>query len=133
MKKLIVPLFAAILALNYSCNRQPSDHMETGNETVFIHTVFFWLNDHVTEDEKKQFESGLEKLGTVSSIYKFWYGKPAGTPREVVDNSYDYAWIVHFSSAEAQDKYQEDPVHLEFVEKYSHLWQEVKVYDTLLK
>ena len=112
-----------------SCN-------ETKNpepDIQFIHTVFFWLNDSVTAEDKATFEEGLTELGTVPAILKSLYGIPAGTPREVVDNSYDYALIVYFSDAESQDEYQVDPVHQEFVEKYNHLWDSVKVYDTILK
>ncbi len=98
----------------------------------FIHTVFFWLKDDVTQEQKAAFEKGLEKLGTVPLIRKFYYGKPAGTPRDVVDNSWDYSWIVHFTSSTDQDIYQEHPVHLEFIDRYHNLWRKVKVFDSVL-
>jgi hypothetical protein len=130
MKKLF--LFLPVLAIiGFSCN---SNQTPIGQEQMtFVHTVFFWLNDSATMEDRAHFEEGLEELGKTPSIAEYYYGKPAGTPRSVVDNSYDYAWIVHFTSAEAQDEYQEDPVHLEFIEKYKHLWEEVKVYDTILE
>ncbi len=103
------------------------------NDLNFVHTVFFWLNDTVTIQEKADFEKGLLDLGKVASIGRFEYGKPAGTPREVVDNSYDYAWIVYFEDKAGHDSYQEDPIHLEFIEKYNHLWENVRVFDTLLQ
>ncbi len=101
-------------------------------KTTFIHTVFFWFNEGVTEEEAKQFEQGLMKLSTCPSIQAFHYGKAAGTPRAVVDNSYNYAWILHFETAKAQDEYQVDPIHQEFVELYKHLWARVQVYDTIV-
>ena len=54
------------------------------------------------------------------------------TDREVVDNSYDYAWICHFKSAEDEKLYQDDPIHLKFIDDYKHLWKDVKVYDNLV-
>lgn len=134
MKKIIYLSIIAIFSLASCTNTgEKAQSNENGTSLNFVHTVFFWLNDTVSEAEKLAFESGLEVLGTTPSIGEFHYGKPAGTPREVVDNSYDYALILHFASAENQDEYQEDEIHLEFIDKYQHLWETVKVYDTILE
>lgn len=117
----------------FNTNKNMPEKEITDHDITFIHTVFFWMNDTVTDAERAEFEKGLKKLGTVPEIRKYFYGRPAGTVRDVVDNSWDYSWIVHFSSAEDQNTYQTHPIHLEFVEKYQHLWKEVKVYDTSLK
>ena len=133
MKRSILFSFILMGILTLSCINKKQDMQDGQNETTFVHTVFFWLNDTASEAEKLAFESGLEILGTVPSIGNYYYGVPAGTPRDVVDNSYDYAWIVHFPDAEAQDEYQEHEIHLEFIDKYQHLWKHVKVYDTILE
>ena len=133
MKRSILFSFILMGILTLSCNNKKQDMQDGQNETTFVHTVFFWLNDTASEAEKLAFESGLEILGTVPSIGNYYYGLPAGTPRDVVDNSYDYALIVHFPNAEAQDEYQEHEIHLEFIDKYQHLWKHVKVYDTILE
>lgn len=102
------------------------------DETGFIHTVFFWMNENVTDEQKANFtKNGLGELVEVSSIYKSYFGPPAKTPREVVDNSYDFALICHFKNKEDQDAYQIDPIHLKFVEDFKDLWKEVVVYDNL--
>jgi len=101
-------------------------------ETKFIHTVFFWFRENPDKDIMESFEKGLEKLGTVPVIGSYYYGRAAGTSRDVVDNSYDYAWIVHFSSAADHDIYQEHPIHLEFISRFGDLWKEVRVFDTLV-
>ncbi len=109
--------------------------LQNANEdkTAFIHTVFFWMNEEVTNEQKADFtKNGLGKLTTVKSIYKSYYGPPAMTPREVVDNSYDIALVVHFENAAQQDAYQDDPIHLKMIEDYKHLWKRVQVYDNLL-
>ncbi len=103
------------------------------SDITFIHTVFFWLKAGVSETEKLQFEQGMKKLGTCPTIADFRFGTPANTPREVVDNSYDYGWIVHFNSVQDQAAYQVDPIHKEFVELYQYLWERVQVYDTVLR
>lgn len=103
------------------------------DEVQFIHTVFFWCKPGMTAQQHREFEQGLEKLGSCPTILRYHYGVPAKTPREVVDNSYDYAWIVHFRNAQDQDSYQDDPIHHEFVKLYKDLWKRVQVYDTVLK
>lgn len=97
---------------------------------TFIHTVFFWMKDELSSEDLSTYEEGLNALTTISYVKASWIGKPAGTDREVVDNSYDYALILHFSSKEDQDAYQVAPVHKTFVEKSAHTWEKVQVYDT---
>ncbi|MEL6943396.1 MAG: Dabb family protein, partial [Bacteroidota bacterium] len=67
-------------------------------EENFIHTVFFWMKDGMTEAEQEQFQAGLQSLSEIESVKKFHWGKPAGSEnRDVVDHSYDYALIIHFA------------------------------------
>ena len=109
--------------------------MATNNatETAFIHTVYFWFKEDVTDQQKEDFNNnGLAVLAKAPTIHKVFYGPPAGTPREVVDNSYDVAWICHFKNAADQDAYQVEPIHLKFVEDYMDLWERVQVYDNLI-
>lgn len=102
------------------------------NNITFIHTVFFWFKEGTTQADRAKFEQGMTQLGTCPTIESFRFGKPAGTPRAVVDNSYTYAWIVHFKTGADQDAYQVDPIHKEFIDLYQHLWERVQVYDTVL-
>lgn len=103
------------------------------DETKFIHTVFIWFNDDVSGEEKQAFaDEGLGDLVTCKSIYKAYYGPPAMTPRDVVNNSYGYALVCHFKNKKDHDTYQSDPQHLSFIEKYKHLWRRVQVYDNLV-
>ena len=102
-------------------------------ETAFIHTVYFWFKEGVTDAQKEDFKkNGLAALAKAPTIHKVFYGPPAGTPREVVDNSYDFAWICHFKNAADQEAYQVEPIHLKFIEDYKDLWERVQVYDNLI-
>jgi len=98
----------------------------------FVHNVYFWLKDGITTEEEKAFLEGLASLKEIDSIGQFYYGPPAGTPREVVDNSYDYALSIHFKDKAAQDAYQVAPIHIAFVENLANLWTKVQVYDNTL-
>ena len=95
------------------------------------HNVYFWLKSGVTEAEKKQFEDGLRELtGSIKEVKKAELGKPAATPqREVIDHTWHYAIFSWFKSIADHDVYQEHPVHKQFIEKYSRLWERVRVYD----
>lgn len=98
----------------------------------FIHTVFFYLNGDVIHKQRKAFEEGMMKLGTCPTIDNFRIGKPAMTPRDIVDNDYDYLWVVEFKNSADQEAYQNEPIHLEFIEHYKDLWKDVKVYDSMM-
>lgn len=97
----------------------------------FIHSVFFWMKEGNSEEAIAQFEKDLRSLGEIKDIIHFHIGKPAGSERAVVDNSYDYALIIHFPDIEAESAYQVDPIHTAFVENNNQVWSKVKVYDTL--
>lgn len=100
-------------------------------KNIFIHHVYFWLNRPESQEDKTKLLEGLHKLSKVKTIKKFHIGQPAGTTRDVVDQSYAISWMLIFDSKKDQDSYQVDPVHLDFVKNYSHLWSKVIVYDTV--
>lgn len=123
-----------------SCKQKsnPSDHESNTSELEapkaketpgFVHAVYFWLKKDNPELLKEFIEEGLPRLAEVPSIQSVAWGPPAGTPREVVDNSYDLAWIVNFATAEDQDAYQVDSLHKVFVKKYESLFEKVQIYD----
>ena len=100
-------------------------------QAEFVHTVFFWLKEGVSEADLAAYKEGLESLRGIDVVKRGWIGPAAQTPREVVDNSYDMALILHFANAADQDTYQTHPTHLAFIEKSAHVWERVQVYDTL--
>ena len=98
---------------------------------MFVHHVYFWLkNPSSTEDRAKLIE-GLKNLSKVKTIDFFHIGQPADTNRDVIDRSYAVSWLLFFKNKAAQESYQVDPVHLDFIDKHSHLWTKVVVYDTV--
>ncbi|MEM8525844.1 MAG: Dabb family protein [Bacteroidota bacterium] len=100
----------------------------------FIHTVFFWMKDNMTDAEHQQFQEGLQSLSEIETVKHFYLGKPADSARrEVVDHSFDYSIIVHFADQAGHDAYQPHEIHQAFVANNSSLWTDVKVYDTSLE
>jgi hypothetical protein len=112
-----------IFAANKTAN------MELKN--VFIHHVYFWLNNPDSKDDLDKLKEGLTKLSKVKTIKQFHMGKPAGTSREVIDGTYAISWFTMFENGADQESYQKDPIHLKFVEDYSKLWKKVIVYDSI--
>ncbi len=99
-------------------------------ENMMVHQVYFWLKDPQNKESWDKLKSGLEKLLTISTIESGHLGTPAATEaRDVVDNTYSFSYHVHFKSLEDHDSYQQDPVHLEFIEECRDLWDKVQVYD----
>jgi len=108
-----------------------SSMQQTSSQVV--HHVFFWLKNPGSENDRKQLIEGLRTLTAITEIKKLLIGTPASTEkREVVDNSYDVSELMYFDSVKDQDAYQVHAVHKAFVEKYSHLWAKVVVYDMLV-
>jgi hypothetical protein len=97
----------------------------------FIHMVYFWMNDDVTDEDRKRFHEGVAELTKSRTILNSFIGPPAGTPRDVVDNTYEYALLLFFRNKADHDFYQKDTDHQHFIDSYHHLWSRVQVYDHL--
>lgn len=75
-------------------------------------------------------EQGLEDLCKIDLIESSHVGRAVPSPREVVDDSFDYSLLLYFKNKENHDVYQVHPDHDVFIEKCAALWDQVKVYDT---
>lgn len=100
-------------------------------KNTFIHHVYFWLKNPGSKADLDKLVEGLKRLSKVKTIRQFHIGKPAAANREVIDTSYAVSWFVIFDNAADQASYQEDPIHLKFVEECSPLWEKVIVYDSV--
>ena len=130
----IVGLILFVGCILFGCQGASEQPLESDYSTAqsgqIIHHVFFWLNNPDSESDKQQLIEGLTTLGSIDEVKVLLVGTPASTiKREVVDNSFDVSELMIFDSVEAQDAYQVHPMHTEFVQSYSHLWERVVVYD----
>ncbi len=98
---------------------------------IFIHHVYFYLNNPASQEDQAKLVEGLNKLSKISYFKLCHIGVPADTHRDVVARDYQISWLVFFKNKEDQEKYQSDPTHLKFVEEYKHLWKKVVVYDSV--
>ena len=100
---------------------------------AFLHTVHFWLKEGLSEPEKHDVLEGIRSLADGPNVARLSVRVPAGTPRPVVDNSYDYQLVCEFDSKELHDAYQspEDEVHQRFIQNYKDKWTKVLIYDSI--
>ena len=98
-------------------------------EGNFLHHVFFWLNEPGNPSARQEFLTSIRKMQAIPTIKYSYIGTPAGTQRDVVDNSWTFYWLVTFDDRAAYEAYDKHPLHDEFRKK-AGLWKKVLVYDT---
>ena len=99
---------------------------------AFVHVVYFWLKPDQSESQVAEFEAALRQMVQDSEHASTGHvGKPAGTPRDVVDNSYDYCLIVTFDDAASHEAYQTEPAHDRFREINKQFTNRVQIYDSM--
>lgn len=113
-----------------------AEELKQANSTTedmnLVHTVYFWFHDEVSEEESVNFYEELKKLKQIPQIKHGWIGVPANTEeRGVIDSSYNYSITFVFEDEETEAEYQVHPIHTDFVETNSHLWEKVTVYDAV--
>ncbi len=97
---------------------------------MFSHVVIFWTDVSQPKAPDELIAGAKKYLAAIPGIAHFHVGKMAPSHRPVVDQSYQVALNVVFSSKQAQDDYQTHPLHLEFVEKvFKPACRKVVVYD----
>jgi hypothetical protein len=98
---------------------------------MFIHHVYFWLNNPESATDLEQLKKGLQTLTVIETIGMYQIGLPAATDRDVIDRSYSVSWMLMFDNLEDEEIYQHHPLHKKFVEDCAHLWKKVTVYDSV--
>ena len=97
---------------------------------MFVHTVFFWMKGGAPTGEAERVAGSCrELLARIPTVRRLEVGHAAGTPREVVDNSYAVGLTVILDDVAGHDVYQEHPLHKEFIARHREHWARVLVYD----
>ena len=100
---------------------------------MFHHTVHFWLKDDLSDAQRGAFLDGCRRIAESPNVSTCRVGRPAGTDRAVVDNSFNVQLLCAFESRAEHDAYQSDAdvVHTDFIERYKSYWTKVLIYDTV--
>ena len=98
---------------------------------MLSHVVIFWIKPDAAPDAADQLLAGcLQYLKDLPGVVNFHAGKMVPSHRPVVDQSYQVALNVVFTDKAAEEAYQIDPTHLEFVEKvFKPLCDRAVIYD----
>jgi quinol monooxygenase YgiN len=97
---------------------------------MLVHSVYFWFKPDADLALVAAFDAGLKRLASIPGIVTAYIGRPETTPkRAVVDDSYAWALVEVFADLAAHDRYQDHPIHQEFLREFSGSWQRVQVYD----
>jgi hypothetical protein len=96
---------------------------------MFSHVVIFWT-DPANPNAAAELVAGAQKyLQPIAGMRFFHVGQMVGSPRPVVEQSYQVALNTVFADKAAHDAYQVHPLHLEFIAQCGKLWKKVTVYD----
>jgi len=124
--------FIAVLFVGYTTQNQDTP-VSQEDEKQMIHHVYFTLKNPDSVKDKQLLKEGLKSLVEIKEVEHLIIGEPAPTiDREVIASDWQLSLIIYFDSVTNQDAYQIDPIHLQFVSNYNHLWNKVVVYDVLV-
>ena len=96
---------------------------------MHIHNVCFWLENNLNNQALTAFEHGLATLAHDPAVKSGYFGKPADTHRDVVENSYNYGLVLIFKDMAAHNQYQAGEVHQKFIADHGAKWKKIVVYD----
>ncbi len=112
-------------------NSMATDSAPGKADQLLSHDVYFTLKDKSHEAKQKLVAACKKYLSKHPGTDFF----AAGTlceelKREVNDRDFDVALHVVFKTKADQDKYQDAPLHLQFIEENKANWTKVRVFDS---
>lgn len=97
---------------------------------ALLHVVLLWYRADMPPAERDALVAlYVERVRSVPGVDAVWLGRPAGTPRDVVDNTYDQLVLMRFCDAAAAAAWQTHPVHEELLQRFGRHFARVLVYD----
>lgn len=93
---------------------------------MHVHNVYFWLK---ADEPNESFEAGLSALAQDPNVRASYFGRPADTARDVVENTYTYGLVLVFDNVSDHDAYQAGQAHIEFLDAHLESWDRVIVHD----
>ena len=96
---------------------------------MFIHSVYFWAKDGLSDQDKEDFQRGLQSLATIETVRQVHIGGPADTDRPVIERGYAYALILLFDDQPGHDIYQDHETHERFRQECGRYWSKVLIFD----
>jgi hypothetical protein len=127
----VLSLFALLL---FGSDSMATDSRARATEDQMLaHNVFFTLKDRSPEAKKRLVDACKKYLSKHPGTVFF----AAGTlceelDRPVNDRDFDVGLHVIFKTKADQDRYQDAPLHLQFIAENKDNWSKVRVFDSLV-
>lgn len=97
---------------------------------MFSHVVIFWTDPAQPHAVDELIAGADTYLKPIPGALHYHIGRMVGSPRSVVEQSYQVALNLVFPDQATQDAYQVHPLHMEFIENvFKRTCQKVVVYD----
>jgi hypothetical protein len=101
-------------------------------EMKVVHDVYFTLKDSSPENKARLVAACKKYLPSHPGVKFFFVGTLAAElKREVNDRDWDVGLHIVFDSKANHDKYQDAPLHKQFIDENKDNWKKVRVFDTL--
>jgi hypothetical protein len=100
-------------------------------EPMVVHDVYFTLKDNSPAARQKLVEACKKYLSKHPGTVFFAAGTLAEElKRDVNDRDFDVGLHVVFKDKASHDKYQDAPLHKQFIDENKASWKKVRVFDT---
>jgi len=97
---------------------------------MFVHSVYFWLKDDLSDDQRRQMRADTERLVGIETVECGFVGAPADTHGPIIERTYDLALTLVFQDKPGHDVYATHPQHEAYVARYNSWWKKVLIYDS---
>lgn len=101
---------------------------------MHLHNVYFSLKDSAPDKVQALLDDCQTYLSPQAGVVSFSCGVlEAGLSRDVNDTDFDVSLHILFDTREAHDIYQSDDQHNVFIDRNKDNWDNVRVFDTIIK
>jgi hypothetical protein len=100
---------------------------------MFAHNVYFELHESTPANRQKLIDACKKYLSNHPGTVFFAVGTVADLDRAVNDRAWDVALQLVFATLADHDRYQDAPIHHQFIEENKPTWKSVRVFDSDLK
>jgi hypothetical protein len=118
MKNATACLFvvAALLLTSCATNNRSTCPFAKHKAGGIEHIVLAWLKHPGNKEEQSKLVAAAKSLkADIKEVKSLAVGRALPSDRDVVDDSFDIALVMHFDSPEALASYEKNPVHVKAV------------------
>jgi hypothetical protein len=134
MRRLLTGALAVVLAATawITLGARERTQAAAADGPMVVHDVYFSLNDNSAEAKQKLVYACKKYLSKHEGTLFFAAGTRAEElKRDINDRDFDVGLHIVFKNMAAHNKYQEAPLHKQFIAENRDTWKKVRVFDTV--